>query len=282
MPADDATDMRRGGPAVQSASDAAKNAREQKASFGFRDVAADDKAGLVRDVFDSVASRYDLMNDLMSGGAHRVWKSILIDRIGPQPGQRLLDMAGGTGDVAASFLRRANERENARGAPPAEAIVCDVNFEMLRAGRAQASDGAAAALGARWVCGDAEETPLPDASVDAYTISFGIRNVTNIAKALREARRVLKFGGRLFCLEFSRPTVAGLRAAYDAYSFNVIPPLGEAVTGDRDSYAYLVESIRRFPAQEAFAGMIRDAGFARVRYENLTGGVAAIHHGAKI
>ncbi|MEO1014672.1 MAG: class I SAM-dependent methyltransferase [Pseudomonadota bacterium] len=252
------------------------------ASFGFRRVRADEKAGLVRDVFDSVATRYDLMNDLMSAGTHRIWKSVLIDRMCPQPGQVLLDMAGGTGDVAAAFLRRASERTNARRAPPASAIICDVNLEMLNAGRASGASDGAAALGAAWVNGDAEETPFPDASFDAYAISFGIRNVTNIGKALREARRVLKYGGRFFCLEFSQPSVAALRAAYDAYSFSVIPPLGEMVMGDRESYAYLVESIRRFPTQDAFANMIRDAGFARVSFENLTGGIAAIHTGAKV
>ncbi|MBI1391565.1 MAG: ubiquinone/menaquinone biosynthesis methyltransferase [Alphaproteobacteria bacterium] len=252
------------------------------ASFGFATVAATEKANLVRDVFDSVAPRYDLMNDLMSAGVHRLWKSTLIDRLAPQPGRRLLDMAGGTGDVAASFLARAKSRKGAQGRPPASAIICDVNDSMLRVGKASTAPAGAAALGAMWVCGDAEQTPLPDASVDLYTISFGIRNVTRIEKALREARRVLRYGGRFLCLEFSQPTVGALRAAYDAYSFNVIPALGEFVTSDRESYVYLVESIRRFPTQERFARMIADAGFRRVGYENLSGGVAAIHFGAKV
>ena len=245
-------------------------------SFGYRTVGAGEKGRLVRGVFDRVARRYDLMNDLMSGGVHRIWKSVLIDRLAPQPGRVLLDMAGGTGDIAAAYLARAA----ARPGPPARAIVCDVNYEMLRAGIDR--EHAAERTGAMRLCADAEAVPMPDRSVDVYTISFGIRNVTHIHAALSEAFRVLRPGGVFACLEFSHAVTGALQTAYDAYSFNVIPWLGEQVAQDRASYQYLVESIRRFPKQDAFARMIADAGFRRVRYENLTGGVAAIHMGARI
>ena len=250
-------------------------------SFGFRDVNADEKAGLVREVFDSVAGRYDLMNDLMSGGVHRIWKSVLIDRLIPQPGDVLLDVAGGTGDVALKFLQRADQRPGAASRAPARAVVCDINFEMLSAG-APRDEKAGATDRLQRTCGDAEALPLADRSVDAYTIAFGIRNVTHIETALREAFRVLKPGGRFACLEFSHPITEGLQRAYDAYSFHVIPWLGERVAQDRDSYQYLVESIRRFPTQDAFAAMVSQAGFSRVRYENLTAGVAALHLGWRI
>ncbi|MGF1542935.1 MAG: class I SAM-dependent methyltransferase [Parvularculaceae bacterium] len=242
--------------------------RGAKASFGFRDVPRDEKARLVRGVFDRVASRYDVMNDLMSAGVHRIWKSVLIDRLAPQPGRALLDMAGGTGDVARAYLDRADARP-VSAAPAARAIVCDVNEEMLRAARARA--------GLSRLCADATRVPLPDRAMDAYSISFGIRNVTDIEAALAEARRVLRPGGRFACLEFSHPVTGGLQRLYDAYSFNVIPWLGDRVVGDRESYQYLVESIRRFPAQAAFAAMIERAGFRRVTVENLSGGVAALH-----
>ncbi|MEO0398364.1 MAG: class I SAM-dependent methyltransferase [Pseudomonadota bacterium] len=264
---------------------------DTKTDFGFRKVDTEEKAGMVRGVFTSVAARYDVMNDLMSGGVHRIWKSVLIDRLTPQPGRTLLDMAGGTGDVAEAYLARAATRPGAETRPPAKAIVCDVNADMLYAGLARARARARtnetqstleAANDAARVCGDAENIPLPDKTVDAYTISFGIRNVTHIEQALAEAYRVLKRGGVFACLEFSHPITEGLQKAYDAYSFNVIPWLGEKVVDDRESYQYLVESIRRFPSQEAFADMIADAGFKSVRYENLTGGIAALHLGAKI
>jgi demethylmenaquinone methyltransferase/2-methoxy-6-polyprenyl-1,4-benzoquinol methylase len=240
--------------------------------FGFREVPEADKAGLVHGVFSRVASRYDLMNDLMSAGLHRVWKDAMMDWLAPRPGQRLLDVAGGTGDIAFRFLARA---------PGATAVVCDMTEGMLAEGRKRA---AATALADRldWVAGDAMALPFPDRSFDSYTISFGIRNVTRIADALAEAFRVLKPGGRLMVLEFSRVPNPGLAWAYDRYSFNVIPAMGQAVTGDRDSYQYLVESIRRFPDQETFAAMIRDAGFGRVQYRNLTMGVAALHSGWKL
>lgn len=253
----------------------------EKTSFGFRDVAAGDKAGLVKGVFDSVAPNYDLMNDLMSAGVHRVWKSALIDRLNPRPGELLLDVAGGTGDIAAAFLSRADTRPRADARAPARAIISDINAAMLAAGRARRGERTLADRLAL-LCADAEKLPLPDACVDAYSIAFGIRNVTHIDAALAEARRVLRTGGRFFCLEFSHLESEGLQKLYDLYSFNVIPWLGEKVASDRDSYQYLVESIRRFPTQENFAAMIRKAGLARVGYENLSAGIVSIHSGWKI
>lgn len=248
-------------------------------SFGDRMVPADEKESLVRAVFDSVASNYDLMNDFMSGGLHRVWKSVLLDRLAPQPGQHLLDVAGGTGDIAKGFLQRAAARP-ARGREEARATICDINHAMMRAGRQEGGGEFASTLS--HVCGNAEALPLPDNSVDRYTIGFGIRNVTHRERALAEARRVLRPGGRFMCLEFSRPMTEGFEKVYQAYSDHLIPRMGEVVAGDRESYEYLVESIRRFPSQEAFAREVRDAGFARVSVENLTGGVVALHSGWKI
>jgi demethylmenaquinone methyltransferase/2-methoxy-6-polyprenyl-1,4-benzoquinol methylase len=240
--------------------------------FGFRDVPEAEKAGMVHEVFSSVASKYDLMNDLMSGGVHRLWKGAMMDWLAPRDGQRLLDVAGGTGDIAFRFLRRA---------PGASAIVCDMTEAMLIEGRKRAEAGQKAdRLG--WVTGDAMALPFRSGTFDVYTISFGIRNVTRIADALVEAYRVLRPGGRLMVLEFSRIPNDLMQKAYDLYSFNVIPAMGKAVTGDRDSYQYLVESIRKFPDQESFAAMIRAAGFAQVSYRNLTMGVAALHSGWKI
>jgi demethylmenaquinone methyltransferase/2-methoxy-6-polyprenyl-1,4-benzoquinol methylase len=237
-----------------------------------------EKAGLVRAVFDQVAPAYDAMNDLMSVGVHRAWKSTLLDRLAPQPGQRLIDVAGGTGDVALGFLRRAATRPQ-RGRAPAEAVVCDINHAMMAAGRERAD---AQEPGVSRVCGDAEALPFEDGSFDAYTIAFGIRNVTRRDRALSEARRVLKRGGRLIVLEFSRPVTASFERLYAAYSDAVIPRLGRWVAGDEESYRYLVESIRRFPSQDAFALEVEEAGFARVSVENLTGGVAALHSGWKL
>lgn len=240
--------------------------------FGFQTVDEDAKAGMVHGVFSRVASRYDLMNDLMSGGVHRLWKTALMDWLAPQNGQHLLDVAGGTGDVAFRFLDRA---------PGARVTVCDMTEAMLVEGRARAE---AARLADRlaWVTGDAMALPFKDNSFDRYTISFGIRNVTRIPDALAEAYRVLRPGGRLVVLEFSQMPVPALQWAYDRYSFNVIPAMGQAVAGDRDSYQYLVESIRRFPDQETFAAMIRDAGFGRVQFRNLSMGIAALHSGWKL
>ena len=244
------------------------------ATFGFRDVDPADKPGLVRGVFDRVAGRYDLMNDLMSVGVHRLWKDAVAARLNPQPGEVIIDCAGGTGDMAARFARMARAAQLRRGGEDAEIIVVDYNAEMISAGRAR---GYAPEI--VWSVGDAQALPLPDACADAYVISFGIRNVTDIARALSEARRVLKPGGRFLCLEFSRPVTEALRAAYDAYSFKVIPMVGGWVAKDREAYQYLVESIRRFPDQSTFAAMMRDAGFDRVAWTNFTGGVAAMHQG---
>ena len=245
---------------------------ERTTHFGFQDVPEAEKAGLVHGVFSSVAGRYDLMNDLMSGGVHRLWKDAMMDWLAPRDGQTLLDVAGGTGDVAFRFLKRA---------PGARATVLDMTEAMLVAGRER---GEAAALSERldWVVGDAMALPFAANTFDVYTISFGIRNVTRIADALAEAFRVLRPGGRLMVLEFSRIPNDLAQWAYDKYSFGVIPAMGQAVTGDRASYQYLVESIRKFPDQESFATMIRTAGFSQVKYRNLTMGVAALHSGWKV
>ena len=247
--------------------------------FGFRQVNTHEKAGLVRGVFDSVANRYDIMNDVMSGGLHRLWKDALIDELNPQPGMRLLDVAGGTGDIAFRFVERANQRPGTK--PAADVIVCDINASMLGVGRDRAT-ALKFADQLNWVCGDAERLPLGDHAANAYTIAFGIRNVTNIQNALNEAYRALKPGGRFLCLEFSTVALPLLKPIYDAYSFNVIPQLGRMITGDSEAYQYLVESIRRFPAQKKFAQMIEAAGFAKVSYRNMTGGVVALHSGWRI
>ena len=240
--------------------------------FGFQTVPEGDKAGMVHGVFTRVASRYDIMNDLMSGGVHRLWKDAMMDWLAPRPGQRLLDVAGGTGDVAFRFLKRA---------PGSSAVVCDMTESMLIEGRKRA-EAEHQAERLEWVVGDAMALPFADNSFDVYTISFGIRNVTRIADALKDAYRVLKPGGRLMVLEFSQIPNAMLQKAYDLYSFNVIPVMGQIVANDRDSYQYLVESIRKFPDQDSFAAMIRQAGFEQVKYRNLTMGVAALHSGWKI
>ncbi|KFI28833.1 bifunctional demethylmenaquinone methyltransferase/2-methoxy-6-polyprenyl-1,4-benzoquinol methylase UbiE [Paenirhodobacter enshiensis] len=240
--------------------------------FGFQTVDEDQKAGMVHGVFSRVASKYDIMNDLMSVGIHRLWKDAMMDWLSPRPEQRLLDVAGGTGDVAFRFLERA---------PGATAVVCDLTEPMLKEGEKRAE---AANLADRltWQVEDAMDLSFPDNSFDVYTISFGIRNVTRIPDALREAYRVLKPGGRLMVLEFNRIPNDMLQWLYDKYSFNVIPLMGQIVANDRDSYQYLVESIRKFPDQENFANMIREAGFAQVRYRNLSMGIAALHSGWKI
>jgi len=245
-----------------------------KASFGFRDVDAGDKASLVRGVFDRVASRYDLMNDLMSAGVHRIWKDMTAARLNPQPGETIVDCAGGTGDMAGRFARLARAAQLRRGGDDAKVVVIDYNAEMVAAGIKRGGEPEIA-----WAVGDAQRLPLRDGEADAYVISFGLRNVTDIQKALDEARRVLRPGGRYLCLEFSRPTAEVLRTAYDAYSFHVIPQIGEWVAKDRHSYQYLVESIRRFPDQPTLAGMMKTAGFGQVGWTNFTGGVAALHHG---
>lgn len=243
-----------------------------QASFGFRDVDAAEKPGLVRGVFDRVAGRYDLMNDLMSLGVHRLWKDAMAARMNPQPGETIVDCAGGTGDLARRYSKMARAAQLRRGGPDAQVIVVDFDAEMIRAGREKGGEPEMA-----WAVGDAQRLPLPDGCADAYSIAFGIRNVTSIPAALAEARRVLKPGGRFLCLEFSHPTTDAMRRAYDAYSFKVIPAIGERVAKDREAYQYLVESIRRFPDQQAFADLIGEAGFGRVGISNFTGGVAALH-----
>jgi demethylmenaquinone methyltransferase / 2-methoxy-6-polyprenyl-1,4-benzoquinol methylase len=238
--------------------------------FGFRRVLEAEKAPLVRAVFDSVAPRYDLMNDLMSGGIHRWWKAEMIAWLAPRAGQVLIDVAGGTGDIACRAVGRLDP-EHGGGV-----VVCDVNREMLEIGRARAIDDGILS-GIEWLCGDAEALPVADRSADLYTIAFGLRNVTHLAAALAEAHRVLKPGGRFLCLEFA-PSVDGLLApAYDFYSFRVLPLLGQIVAGDRDAYEYLVESIRRFPTQGELCELIAAAGLERARFRNLTGGIAALH-----
>jgi len=245
-------------------------------SFGFRSVPENERQGLVNKVFSSVASRYDLMNDLMSGGLHRLWKDDFVTMLNAPRGDRpfrLLDVAGGTGDIAIRYARRSG--------PNATAVLCDISREMLAEGKSKVTK-----MGLEHrisiVEGNAEALPFADRSFDAFTIAFGIRNVTHIDRALAEAYRVLKTGGRFLCLEFSECQVPLLDRVYDFHSFEVIPRLGAMTVGDADSYKYLVESIRRFPKQEKFAGMIRDAGFERVSYRNLTGGIAAIHSGWRL
>jgi demethylmenaquinone methyltransferase/2-methoxy-6-polyprenyl-1,4-benzoquinol methylase len=245
------------------------------ASFGYRDVPEAEKEGLVREVFSSVARRYDLMNDLMSGGVHRLWKAAMVEWLDPRPGRRMLDVAGGTGDIAFRIAEMARSRGG-----EAEIVVCDINADMLGEGVRRAREKGEGAVS--WVCGDAEKLPVPDASMDAYTIAFGIRNVTHIQTALEEARRVLKPGGRFLCLEFSRVEAPGLDAIYDAYSLNILPKLGQMVAGDAEAYRYLAESIRRFPPQREFARMIEKAGLSRVKVRNLTGGMAAMHSAWRI
>ena len=240
--------------------------------FGNETVREDEKAGRVRGVFTSVASKYDIMNDVMSGGIHRIWKDAMMDWLAPRPGQKLLDVAGGTGDIAFRFLKRAGS---------GHATVLDLTEGMLVAGRKRAeADRMAASLD--WVVGDAMALPFDDNSFDVYTISFGIRNVTRPQEALAEAYRVLRPGGRLMVLEFSQLPNAMMQKAYDLYSFNVIPRMGQLIAGDRESYQYLVESIRKFPDQETFLGMVRSAGFGNAKYRNLTLGVAALHSGWKL
>lgn len=242
-------------------------------TFGFRSVGVEERQGLVNDVFSRVANRYDLMNDLMSGGMHRLWKADLINWMAPSATtpQKLLDVAGGTGDIARRFLDAA---------PRSSATICDISGEMLEVGRAKLTPRYGERIA--FVQGNAEELPFPDRSFDFFTIAFGIRNVTHIDRALAEAFRVLKRGGRFICLEFSEVQTPVLDKVYDVFSFRVIPELGKWVAGDADSYRYLVESIRRFPDQERFAKMIAAAGFERVQYRNLTSGIAALHSGWRI
>jgi demethylmenaquinone methyltransferase/2-methoxy-6-polyprenyl-1,4-benzoquinol methylase len=244
-----------------------------RTDFGFRRVREGEKAPLIRAIFDSVAERYDLMNDLMSGGIHRLWKNEMVAALKPRPGQRLLDVAGGTGDIAL----RAMPRLLGNGEiVDAGVVVCDTSASMLAIGRSRAIDQGFL-RGIEWVCADAERLPVAGRSVDLYTVGFGLRNVTDIDRALAEARRVLKPGGRFLCLEFTPEITPVLQPLYDLYSFQIVPFLGQVVTGDRDAYTYLVESIRRFPRQSELAEMIAGAGLDQVKFRNLTGGVAALH-----
>jgi demethylmenaquinone methyltransferase/2-methoxy-6-polyprenyl-1,4-benzoquinol methylase len=240
--------------------------------FGFETVPESEKAGRVKGVFSSVATKYDVMNDVMSAGVHRIWKDAMMDWLAPRAGQKLLDVAGGTGDIAFRFLKRAGS---------GHATVLDLTESMLVEGRKRA-EAAKMADSLDWVVGDAMALPFPDNSFDVYTISFGIRNVTRPQEALNEAYRVLRPGGRVMVLEFSQLPNEALQKAYDLYSFNVIPRMGKLIANDSESYQYLVESIRNFPDQETFLGMVRQAGFENAKYRNLTMGVAALHSGWKI
>ncbi|KAL2338173.1 hypothetical protein Fmac_012619 [Flemingia macrophylla] len=260
-------------------------------SFGYKRVNEEEKARMVGDVFTSVASNYDSMNDLMSVGLHRLWKDRLVSKLNPFLGMKHLDVAGGTGDVAFRILENIH-RIKVRGVEGAfketleaetRIYVCDINPNMLNVGKQRASEKGFGEDGSLvWAEGNAESLSFENDSMDGYTIAFGIRNVTHIEKVLSEAYRVLKPGGRFLCLELSHVGIPIFKDLYDYYSFSVIPYMGELVAGDRKSYQYLVESIRRFPTQEKFASMIVDAGFQKVEFENLVGGVVAIHSGLKI
>ena len=254
----------------------ASHDNESDVAFGFRRVAETEKQGLVNSVFSKVAERYDQMNDLMSGGLHRLWKDDFITILAPPRGATgfdVLDVAGGTGDIAFKILQA--------GGPGTRVTIADISPEMVAEGRKRAS-GSGLEGRCAFTVGNAENLAFPDMSFDAYTIAFGIRNVTHIDRALAEAYRVLKPGGRFLCLEFSHADVPILDAIYDAYSFTVIPAIGKTVTGDGQPYRYLVESIRTFPRQGDFKAMIEGAGFAKVSYRNLTGGIVAIHSGWRI
>jgi len=250
------------------------SAPAEETHFGFSNIPLNEKQGRVDDVFHKVADRYDLMNDLMSGGLHRAWKDVLVGKVRPSKTAPFLhlDVAGGTGDVAFRIVEA--------GGPQTEVTVLDINADMLRVGRERAEKRGLGQL--EFVEANAEALPLPDNHFDAYTIAFGIRNVPRIAVALKEAHRVLKRGGRFLCLEFSEVDVPGLDKIYDAFSFSAIPAIGKAVTGDGEPYRYLVESIRKFPTAETFKDMITEAGFSRASYTRLTGGIVAIHSGWKL
>ena len=249
-----------------------QNNAEQTTHFGFETVPEAEKAKKVQGVFTSVASKYDIMNDVMSLGVHRIWKEVMMDWLAPRPSQKLLDVAGGTGDISFKFLKRAGS---------GHATVLDITENMLIEGRKRA-EANQVLDSLNWVVGDAMALPFADNSFDVYTISFGIRNVTCPQEALNEAFRVLRPGGRLMVLEFSQIPVPLAQKAYDFYSYNVIPRMGKLIANDRDSYQYLIESIRKFPNQETFLSMVRQAGFENANYRNLSLGIAALHSGWKI
>ncbi|MDG2242663.1 MAG: bifunctional demethylmenaquinone methyltransferase/2-methoxy-6-polyprenyl-1,4-benzoquinol methylase UbiE [Rhodospirillaceae bacterium] len=249
---------------------------EKATHFGFETVAAAEKAGRVRGVFNAVAPKYDLMNDLMSGGVHRLWKDAMADWLAPRADWSIIDVAGGTGDIAFRLLERMKSYHGS-----GSVTVCDINQAMLEYGRNRALDQGKL-QGLEWVVGNAESLPFPDMHFDAHTIAFGLRNVTEIETTLKEARRVIKPGGRFLCLEFSTVVLPVLDKLYDTYSFSVLPRLGQMVAGDSDAYQYLAESIRRFPEQDTLVDMMGEAGFGRVSYRNLAGGIAAIHSGWRL
>lgn len=243
-----------------------ENATDKTTHFGFKTVAEGEKESMVRGVFDGVAENYDLMNDLMSGGVHRLWKTTFVEQLRPKPTMKLLDVGGGTGDIAFKAMDGGC----------ADVTVCDINHNMLRVGRDRALDKGRL-TGLTWVTGNAEALPFEDKQFDAYTIAFCLRNVTHIEEALKEARRVLKPGGHFLCLEFSQVTTPMLEKFYDVYSFKILPKMGELVAKDREAYQYLAESIRRFPPQGKLVELLKQAGFGRGTYRNLSGGIAAIH-----
>ena len=245
--------------------------------FGFRTIETRTKNALIQEVFRSVAMRYDLMNDLMSIGIHRLWKDIFVNWLRPRANIVLLDVAGGTGDIAVRVLQYLQNR-GTKG----RILICDLTPEMLMIGRQRAMAAGLEPSTIEWICGTAESLPFPDCSVDAYTIAFGLRNVTCVDTALREARRVLKPGGRFLCLEFSHVVLPHLRFLYDYYSFTILPWIGQIVAGDRYSYQYLVESIRHFPDQLLLCQRMTAAGLSLVKYKNLSGGIAAIHSAWRI
>ncbi len=246
---------------------------EKTTHFGYKDVPVEEKKGLVKGVFDSVAGKYDLMNDLMSMGTHRIWKRILMDETGLRPGQKALDVAGGTADIAMLMAKKTG--------PAGKVVVFDINADMLRYGREKTVD-AGFLQNITFAQGDAEDISFADNSFHCATVGFGIRNVTRIEKAFREMTRVVKPGGRVVCLEFSHPTNTAFSKLYDKYSFSVIPFIGEVMTKNRDAYTYLAESIRKFPPQEELKAIMESAGLYKVRYHNLFNGIAAIHTGFKV
>ncbi|KAM8719663.1 hypothetical protein ACLKA7_005830 [Drosophila subpalustris] len=260
---------------------------EQTTHFGYQTVKESEKQQKVREVFEQVAKSYDLMNDAMSLGIHRVWKDIFIERLGPTHGMRLLDMAGGTGDISFRYLKYLAKQPNPEQRS-SHVTVSDINQEMLNVGEARARqlgltvDQLPSVASIDWRCADAEKLPFNDDSFTAYTIAFGIRNCTHVDKVLSEAYRVLQPGGRFMCLEFSHLENEAMQWLYDQYSFQVIPPMGQLLAGQWHAYQYLVESIRRFPRQDQFKAMIEEAGFVHASYENLTFGVVSIHSGFKL